>query len=66
MSAIKCYFGKTNKQKKNNERTEKTTSRSSKLKHFGLVFPQVFAENNIGKGPTGTKTFTLRAGSFVK
>jgi len=27
---------------------------------------QVFAMNNIGKGPAGAKTFTLRAGSFVK
>ena len=31
-----------------------------------VFFPQVFAVNNIGKGPTGVKTFTLRAGSFAK
>ena len=28
--------------------------------------PQVLAVNNIGKGPSGVKKFTLRKGSFVK
>ena len=32
---------------------------------FSISSPQVFAINDLGRGPAGVKTFTLREGLFV-
>jgi len=64
LDAILKFYAKKSKQTSRQTKTAKQINHKSfKLKHFGLFFPQVFAVNNIGKGPAGTKTFTLRTGS---